>query len=494
MAKCINIKHKDFIKLLEDSKLPSLVLEVKIAKWQEENNSDEFPSLSELSSDNQVNYQFKSVNKILQNFDKVKQWYKQVQNPPVFWEKLQKDLGIPKEQVELLKQSYNNVLNKGREFDKNNPPNLIEEALLDFIANYSYTVEINTAKESYLGNEWQIKQVDEGYDAVNKYTKERKFFIELDDAYTFIGDNKILNAPTQHYSNLTVPGGINYTENAHIIPELKGKVLPDIYAHHDQEFAQGNLDMYGWDRSDEQINKGKNKQITGEYADEYYESLYERAIDEVGYSGTLEEFRKSHDTIGATNTKTRRILEIQSKFQKWRLNFEHKNNKYQILENQPTDKPNVFEDHYLENGKRITSKEYNKIFKEFLDTPTSKEDAFIKLIAKQWETMMIKSIIQDTAKQTVTEVQESDVEAKVKELEKEGLLEIDCKGKLKAEKGLQTNFTKGGKWKIYEIFEGKSHKQGGIDINIKNNQISFTNKNGSIKAKYGLVISKENKL
>ena len=87
---------------------------------------------------------------------------------------------------------------------------------------------------------------------------------------------------------------------------------------------------------------------------------------------------------------------------------------------------------------------------------------------------------------------EFDVEAKVRELEKEGLLEIDCKGKLKAEKGLQTNFTKGGKWELYEIFEGKSHKQGGIDINIKNNQISFTNKNGSIKAKYGLVISKDN--
>ena len=67
----------------------------------------------------------------------------------------------------------------------------------------------------------------------------------------------------------------------------------------------------------------------------------------------------------------------------------------------------------------------------------------------------------------------------------------DEDGKPCAEVGLKNaNFTKGGKWKVYEIFEGKSHKQGGIDINIKNNQISFTNKNGSIKAKYGLVIPK----
>lgn len=87
-----------------------------------------------------------------------------------------------------------------------------------------------------------------------------------------------------------------------------------------------------------------------------------------------------------------------------------------------------------------------------------------------------------------------DFEQVEKILKEENIIEKDCTGggKLKAEKGLQTNFTKGGEWKIYEIFEGKSHKQGGIDINIKNNQISFTNKNGSIKAKYGLVISKDN--
>ncbi len=226
--RCINIKHKDFIKLLEDSKLPSLVLEVKIAKWQEENNSDEFPSLSELFSDNQVNYQFKSVDKILQNFDKIKQWYKQVQNPPVFWEKLQKDLSIPKEQIALLKNSEGNT---------------IEEKLTSLLANYSYTIEINTAKKSYLGNEWQIEQVDEGYDAVNKYTKERKFFIEIDDAYTFIGDNKVLNKPTQHYSNLTVPGGTAYTENEIATPAI----TPSIKGH-----AQFATDKgIGWFRSDD---------------------------------------------------------------------------------------------------------------------------------------------------------------------------------------------------------------------------------------------------
>ena len=41
---------------------------------------------------------------------------------------------------------------------------------------------------------------------------------------------------------------------------------------------------------------------------------------------------------------------------------------------------------------------------------------------------------------------QANIEEIITQLEKEGLLEIDCKGKLKAEKGLATSFVKGGKW------------------------------------------------
>lgn len=102
-----------------------------------------------------------------------------------------------------------------------------------------------------------------------------------------------------------------------------------------------------------------------------------------------------------------------------------------------------------------------------------------------------KSIIQDTAKQTITEVQESDVEAKVRELEREGLLEIDCKGKLKAEKGLATSFVKGGKWKVIKDLKGyPTHKEGGVDLTIGKNGVTIKNGNTQFTAKYGLVIPK----
>src|SRR5690606_25664853 len=84
-----------------------------------------------------VDYHLK-VNDILVS-DKAIQWFKkrdkaQWQNDQ-FWTKLQQDLQIPKEQVELLKS-----------LNVENPYNR-EELLTSLLANYSYTIEINAAKE-----------------------------------------------------------------------------------------------------------------------------------------------------------------------------------------------------------------------------------------------------------------------------------------------------------------------------------------------------------
>ena len=79
------------------------------------------------------------------------------------------------------------------------------------------------------------------------------------------------------------------------------------------------------------------------------------------------------------------------------------------------------------------------------------------------------------------------------QLEQENIIEKDCSGggKLKAEKGLQTKFTKGGKWEIVKDLKGyPSHAQGGVDIKLGKDGFSFTGKNGEIKAAHGLVLGK----
>ena len=268
--------------------------------------------------DNFTNYHLKVANALLSN---------KVREPKSdklegFYNDLQKQ-GISNQQIELVK----NILSEN--------PNLSKEDIIrELLLKYTYTVEINTTKES----EGLKKQGD---------------YIDGDTYETFEEKN------TSHYSNLTVPGGTNYTENEIAIPGVEVEEKPQ-----------------GVD-----TKKGVN-------------FVFEQS-PELAQIGTPEQYSQYLDTI----------------------------------------------------------------------FPDSK----------------------------VAEIDNSLYNSVLNQLEQENKIEKDCSGgKLKAKDGIRGKFTKGSQWEIYEIFEGKSHKQGGIDINIKNNQISFTNKNGSIKAKYGLVISKDN--
>ena len=86
---------------------------------------------------------------------------------------------------------------------------------------------------------------------------------------------------------------------------------------------------------------------------------------------------------------------------------------------------------------------------------------------------------------------QTNIEEIITQLEKEGSLEIDCKGKLKAEKGLATSFTKGSQWEIVRDLKGyPSHAQGGVDIKLGKDGFSFTRGSGQVMAAHGLVLPK----
>ena len=86
---------------------------------------------------------------------------------------------------------------------------------------------------------------------------------------------------------------------------------------------------------------------------------------------------------------------------------------------------------------------------------------------------------------------QTNVEEIITQLEKDGLLEIDCKGKLKAKDGLRDNFTKGGKWKVIKDLKGyPTHKKGGVDLTIGKDGVKIKNSNTEFTAKHGLVIPK----
>jgi len=94
-----------------------------------------------------VSYNLKGVDIIISNLPKIKSWETNKSiDKNTLWSKIQQ-LGISKQQIDLLKESEGNT---------------VEEKLSSFVANYSYTVEINTAKE----NAKTFNKI-QGYDAEN---------------------------------------------------------------------------------------------------------------------------------------------------------------------------------------------------------------------------------------------------------------------------------------------------------------------------------------
>ena len=78
---------------------------------------------------------------------------------------------------------------------------------------------------------------------------------------------------------------------------------------------------------------------------------------------------------------------------------------------------------------RTSSLEYELEDDEDLETTLNSFNGDITELEKEIKNLKVTlSTVTDAAKQTITEVQQEDVEAKVRELEKEGLLEIDCQG------------------------------------------------------------------
>jgi hypothetical protein len=354
MTKCINRNHPNFIAVSQANNNNPLLANMLIEEWQNKNNSDNIPTLEELEktsniinpigNNNNFQYKYKFINKIINNLDKVYKWFDKIGNNDTFWNKLGLDLQIPKEQINLLKQSEGDTINK---------------KLLDFLTNYSYTVEINTTVENEI-EQFSVYEIDGRY-----------FVPDFDEGGEHIEITKkqyedSLNekTPTSYYSDLTVAGGTNYTENEIATPAI----TPSIEGH-----AQFSTDKgIGWFRSDDKISKidgfSENKNAPKEWGVE--------------------------DAI-ITEPKTRRILEVQSDlFQKLRNNFKFNGVPHNIII--PVD--NNGKKVYLIDEKEVSAKEYNQAFENFIDADGNNK--FLALLHKDnnWVTFFIKSIIQDSAK------------------------------------------------------------------------------------------------
>lgn len=180
---------------------------------------------------NQVNYRLKATEILLS--DKAEQLFKTLEKNKItgdtFWKKIQ-ELGIPKKQIELLKSF--NTTNR-------------EELITQMLANYSYTVEINTGKSISSNIEYISDAGEDGkglYVVVDPQDSGPiTSFQTREEAENFV--KKELVNSSNFYSNLTVPGGTNYTENEISTP----LITPSIKGHGQFATDKG----IGWFRSDD---------------------------------------------------------------------------------------------------------------------------------------------------------------------------------------------------------------------------------------------------
>ena len=295
-------------------------------------NIDDF---SPLTLEDKVNYNLKSFD--ILSSDKAKEIFAKGEKNNWDLDKILTELQIPKEQKEL-------ILNNG----KTN----LDDIVTDLLSNYSYTVEINT---SISKNHTKGILDEESYNNLS---------IEKQKEY----DDEFLNKPTQHYSNLTVPGGTNYTENeiatSAITPSIKGHA----------QFSTDN--GIGWFRSDD---KAKNIEDTNALEDKL-QNAWNNGELEYGTRPSGGTFVKDANSI--ESSKIRRILEVQSDlFQKGR-------NKENLDQNRIERKsPNV-------NEINFPPGDTDKILQN------TNENQFLQLLNKDnnWVTFFVKSIIQDSAK------------------------------------------------------------------------------------------------
>ena len=197
-------------------------------------------------NNDEVNYTLKAADILLS--DKAKQVFAKGEKNKWSLDKILTELAVPKEQKALL-------LDLGIT-DR-------EQLALELASKYNYSVEVKTATSIQREGDVVPNSFDNGFDLLGDvYSRD----VNVDDfSATYYKNNKeisyseyteALNSkrrkynetkefPTSYYSNLTVPGGTNYTENELSTP----LITPSIKGH--AKFATDK--GIGWFRSDDKV-------------------------------------------------------------------------------------------------------------------------------------------------------------------------------------------------------------------------------------------------
>ena len=389
---CPNPNHPDFIKLKEQ-------LGEDEAYRQYMLNANEIPNpdLYENISSPEVNFSLKVTNALKSIADVRETIRLNTKESPYIETNLRKLLqgkGVYTEQIDFI-------------FDYMKARNITEisteQLAAELASEYSYTTKIDISKRNFERGEFNPETGEFGQTVENSLNN------------------------SDYYSNLTVPGGTNYTESEIATPDI----TPSIKGHAQFATEKG----IGWFRSDDQellksiapvqvtkeeydavLNNPTN--VFGEFTEDG-ETYYTDENENRRYSRNKQGYFRQ-DVYQPNQAKTRRILEVQSDlFQKGRdrkdlllsnnnrfkftynlsdfnIIYNFSNNSYKIVYSNNGNEPSL---QYMPPKNII--EDVIKLEKDKIKASrNSSENQFLQLLNKSgnWVTFFIKSIIQDSAK------------------------------------------------------------------------------------------------
>ena len=349
---------------------------------------------------NEIDYRLKVIN-ALQKTSRKKYPSGSIQG---FYNDLIKQ-GTPKTQIDILKQYI--ITNNIQEIDT-------DDLMVGLLSEISYTIEVNITKKSrfndsygqrgesyFVHNGWTYEDAGEGayegkrYFKVNE-TDTNNVYVNPEDTVYITKEEyeetkkasnvEIIYDNDSSYSEMTVPGGTNYTNNEIATPQI----TPSIKGH--AQFSTDN--GIGWFRADDKMY---------DYTELDVEGLSASQIEDLINVGQIER--------NPASKKTRRILEVQSDlFQKERgkdnlitkekLDDYHHSYAETLQEVEELEKNGWTKDGVSEDGFPT----YSKLKSELeLRKEKEKQEApnkFLQLLNKDnnWVTFFVRSIIQDSAK------------------------------------------------------------------------------------------------
>lgn len=167
-------------------------------------------------SKEQIDYKLQLVDKIESNIKQIQKWESQIKDKEVLYNKIQKDLGIPKQQIEILKDFEGNT---------------VLEKFENFKRDFNYDIEINTAKDqkgTKISKELAQRLYSEYRESTGK--KDIAGFEEFVKDKNIDLYNDFLPATNENLNNLGLfnPGKITEIQQNETVRFLVGELINDV--------------------------------------------------------------------------------------------------------------------------------------------------------------------------------------------------------------------------------------------------------------------------